>query len=1726
MNWDFSTAKASRIAVWPRSHLAWLTSLAIGLLLAMTTAVQSANVPPGFTETAIPGPGGGGAWNEAVGVTFNEAGRMFVWERAGRIWFKDPADSGFTQLLDISEEVGVWDDHGCVGFALDPNFQANGFIYLLYAVDRHHLLYFGTPTYNSSSNLTFDATIGRLTRYTCVASNDFKSVNPASRFVMLGDSITNGIPICSGTHGVGSLEFGEDGTLLVSCGEGASPASVDLGGATAGSYAPQAVADGILKAKENVGMYRSQLIDCLNGKILRLDPATGNGVPSNPYFDPAKPKSARSRVWTLGLRNPFRMSRRPETGSHDPADANPGVLYAGEVGWDTWESLKVITGSAQNMGWPVFEGVTATPAFAFGGGSPADFDVYNLDAPNPLSGGSCNAYFSFRQLIKQASTAPADQPPFNNPCTNSGLKISTNIPQFLHTRPVLDWNHTSAITRTPTYNGSGQATFANVGAGGSPVSGTQFQGNCAAGGTWYTANSFPTQYQNTYFFADWGQGVIKNLVLTTNNTPVALNHFADAAGAVVCIAPHPADGSIYYVSYSHGDAGTVRKISYTGNRTPVAVASSDKTYGPGPLTVQFNGSGSSDPDAQAITYSWNFGDGSALSTAANPLHVFTPPNSNAAPYTVTLTVTDTGSLTASASLLIVANDTPPVVTITTPTNGSLYSIVSNTPFNLIATVSDAESADAQLAYKWETLLRHNAHVHLVNSSTNHISSTLVEPIGCDGVNIYHYRIVLTVTDPAGLKTVREVGVFPDCGSTDTPPTLTDIPNQSVALGGATAAIPFTLGDAQVLAANLQLSVTSSNLALVPLNNIVFGGSGAARTVTVTPAAGLTGTSLITVTVNDGPNNVSDTFLITVTGSNLPPTISSIANQSTGDGTATAPNPFIITDPNTPSGSLSLSGFAANTNLLPNANISFGGSGSNRTVTVTPAPGQLGSTLITIVVSDGQLNASNSYTLTVTAQTAATLSFTNSATITIPDSGAATPYPSTLNVTGLGGTITNVTVTLRNFTHSWASDVDALLVGPGGQAMVVMSDAADGPINNANNVTLTFSDGAAAFLPASGILATGTYRPTDIALGAADSYPGPAPAGPYATNFATFNGTSANGIWSLYVLDDGPGDLGSFAGGWSITITTVTNAVSNTPPTISAITNQITTVNTPETAVPFTIGDAQTAASNLVLTALSANLTLVPSNNIVFGGTGANRTVTITPASNQLGTATITLIVSDGTLSASNSFVQTVNPAVLTVTENSATRSYGVTNPVLTGSVAGLQAGDVITASFTSAAVTNSPIGAYPIAVTLSDPGSKLGNYIVTTNNGTLTVTNAPLTVTENSASRSYGATNPVLSGSVTGLRAGDVVTASFTTTAATNSPVGAYPITFVLTDPGARLGNYFVTTNNGTLTVTQAPLLVKASNTNKVYRTVLTFSGGEFAIIGGALVNGNTLTNVSLSSPGTGKGAKVGAYPITASAAQGLGLTNYSITYSNGVLTVGPTNLTIAATSQSKPYGTSLALPTNGFTTTEMEDGDSVTNVTLDSTGAAGTAPAGVYAITPTNATGVGLTNYIIAYSNGTLSVGQAQLIATADDKSRAYGQPNPAFTINFSGFVNGEGTNVLNSLPLASTTATSTTAPGSYPITLAGGTDDNYSFTLVSGALSISPPGDITITTVEVLDADNVRIAGTGDANVTYTVQKSSDLVTWETLGTTTADGGGVFEFVDSTAGASAQRFYRLATP
>ena len=268
----------------------------------------------------------------------------------------------------------------------------------------------------------------------------------------------------------------------------------------------------------------------------------------------------------------------------------------------------------------------------------------------------------------------------------------------------------------------------------------------------------------------------------------------------------------------------------------------------------------------------------------------------------------------------------------------------------------------------------------------------------------------------------------------------------------------------------------------------------------------------------------------------------------------------------------------------------------------------------------------------------------------------------------------------------------------------------------------------------------------------------------------------------------------------------------------------------------------------------------------------------------------------GTLSAANysfTFVNgtlTITPAALTVSAGNASRVYGDANPVFAGTITGIKNGDNITATYATTATAASPVGTYPITPALVDPTSKLGNYTVTSTNGTLTVTPAPLSVAAANATRFYGDPNPIFTGTITGIKNGDNITATYATTATASSPVGTYPITPTLVDPTAQLGNYTVTSTNGVLTVSPAPLSVTAANVSRLYGDANpVFTGTITGIRNGENITVTYATTATATSP-------VGTYPITPTLSDnGTGaLANYAVTSSNGTLTVNQSPLTVS----------------------------------------------------------------------------------------------------------------------------------------------------------------------------------------------------------------------------------------
>jgi glucose/arabinose dehydrogenase len=256
-----------------------------------------------------------------VGIAWAPDGRMFLWTMQGVVRVVKNGQLLATPFVDISNRVNSAGDRGLLGLAFHPNFAENGWVYLLYSYEHA-----GNP--NSTAART-----SRLTRVTADPNNPDVAL-PNSEVVLLG---TLGVPPCSNygagadcipadwdSHVIGTLRFASDGTLFVSNGDSAS------------YNAPDALALRVLD------------LNSYAGKILRVND-DGTAPRGNPFDDGTN--SIRSKVWSYGLRNPYRFTLHPVT--DEP--------YIADVGWNSFEEFN--SGRGANFGWPCYEGAGPQPQY-------------------------------------------------------------------------------------------------------------------------------------------------------------------------------------------------------------------------------------------------------------------------------------------------------------------------------------------------------------------------------------------------------------------------------------------------------------------------------------------------------------------------------------------------------------------------------------------------------------------------------------------------------------------------------------------------------------------------------------------------------------------------------------------------------------------------------------------------------------------------------------------------------------------------------------------------------------------------------------------------------------------------------------------------------------------------------------------------------------------------------------------------------------------------------------------------------------------------------------------------------------------------------------------------------------------------------------------------------------------------------------------------------------------
>jgi filamentous hemagglutinin family protein len=457
-------------------------------------------------------------------------------------------------------------------------------------------------------------------------------------------------------------------------------------------------------------------------------------------------------------------------------------------------------------------------------------------------------------------------------------------------------------------------------------------------------------------------------------------------------------------------------------------------------------------------------------------------------------------------------------------------------------------------------------------------------------------------------------------------------------------------------------------------------------------------------------------------------------------------------------------------------------------------------------------------------------------------------------------------------------------------------------------------------------------------------------------------------------------------------------------------------------------------------------------------------------------------------------VGTINAAPLTVTAQTDSRGYDGTTasgvaPVVTGTLYD-PVGTAPTQNYDTKHVgTGKTLTASGLVVNDGNGGA---NYSVSyVNNATGVITAAPLTVTAQTDSRGYdGTTGSGVAPAVTGTLYDPIGTAP--TQSYDTKHVGAgktLSASGLVMNDGNGGANYSVSyVNSATGVITAAPLTVTAQTDSRVYDG--TTNSNVAPVVAGALydpVGAAPTQSYDTKNVGTGKTLTASGLVVN----DGNGGNNYTITYvtdSTGVIVAA--SLTITADNKSRPYGD--ANPPLTATFTGLVPGDTpadIAGLTI-TTPAVPASNVGAYAITP--AGGVNA-NYTMTYVNGQLTINPAPLTITADDASRMYGFPNPAFTATAAGFKLGQGFGSLAGTLAFSTPATTTSPVGAYPITPSGVSSPNYAITFVDGRLAVGqgiPPADqALITAVE-------RSESTGDPWTTSPQARGAECLVLERPG------------------------------
>ena len=655
-------------------------------------------------------------------VKFAPDGRVFVAEKSGIIKvFASLTATTPVVFADLRTRVHDYWDRGLLGMALDPAFPTRPYVYVLYALDKN-------PADSQATVPTWGDTCpdppGPMASG-CVVLGRLSRLDASATWPVQATEqvLIEAFPQQFPSHSVGGLAFGEDGALYVSSGEGASFAQVDIGqfGGANGAGVGQRVPKNPA-GDPPVGVGGQQTPPNARGGALRSQSLR------RPPGEPVTLSGAILRV------DPDTGAARPDNPLAGATDLNARRI----VGYGLRNPFRFAPRPGTNEVWVGDVGWNETE----------EIDRIDVTAPPPNFGWPCHEGGS-RQAGYEAAGLTL--------CTSLYAEGSARSPHFTyeHEMPVVPGESCE--------NGS------------SSIAGLAF----------YTTGGYPMAFEGALFFADYARKCIWAMLPDSSGTPdpaQVVTFGQGLAGGAVHLEIGPG-GDIFYVDF---DGGRVQRVTYfRANQPPVAVATATPSGGPTPLLVQFDASGSTDADDDALTFAWDLDDDGAFddSTLVSPTRTYTTNGRK----TIRLRVRDSQGATSIAQVFVFAGNTPPVPAIVSPAATLAWSVGDEVSF--AGTANDAEEGALPAhAFEWTLLVNHcpaGCHQHGIESWSGISFGSFDAP---DHEYPSSLELRLTVRDSGGLAASTSVTLQP---RTVVLRLESDPPGLMVGLNSAVATAPLT-----------------------------------------------------------------------------------------------------------------------------------------------------------------------------------------------------------------------------------------------------------------------------------------------------------------------------------------------------------------------------------------------------------------------------------------------------------------------------------------------------------------------------------------------------------------------------------------------------------------------------------------------------------------------------------------------------------------------------------------------------------------------------------------------------------------------------------------------------------------------------------------------------------------------------------------------------------------------